>query len=41
MFGKNAAAAGGFPANLNLSNLDGTNGFKLSGGRPVNARASR
>ena len=30
VFGKDTAA-GGFPANLELSSLDGTNGFRLSG----------
>ena len=31
VFGKNTATAGAFPANLELSTLDGTTGFKLSG----------
>ena len=31
VFGKDTAAAGNFPANLELSTLDGTTGFKLSG----------
>ena len=31
MFGKDTATAGNFPANLDLSSLDGTTGFKLSG----------
>ncbi|MGH8564946.1 MAG: hypothetical protein ACREXW_13030 [Gammaproteobacteria bacterium] len=31
MFGKDTATAGAFPANINLSTLDGTNGFRLSG----------
>ena len=33
VFGKNTATAGAFPANLNLANLNGTTGFKLSGVR--------
>ena len=31
VFGKDTATAGDFPANLELSSLDGTTGFKLSG----------
>ena len=31
VFGKDTATAGNFPANLELSSLDGTTGFKLSG----------
>ena len=31
VFGRNAAVDGGFPLNVQLSNLDGTNGFTLSG----------
>ena len=41
VFGKDTAAAGNFPANLELSRLDGTTGFKLSGRRPVMFRAAR
>ena len=31
VFGRNTAQTGPFPASLNLSSLDGTNGFRLSG----------
>ena len=31
VFGRNTARTGPFPASLNLSNLDGTNGFRLNG----------
>ena len=31
MFGQDTATAGNFPANLQLSSLKGTTGFKLSG----------
>ena len=31
MFGKDTATAGNFPANIELANLNGTTGFKLSG----------
>ncbi|MFH0342818.1 MAG: calcium-binding protein [Chromatiales bacterium] len=31
VFGKDTATAGNFPANIELSSLDGTTGFKLSG----------
>jgi hypothetical protein len=30
VFGRNTAQTGPFPASLNLSTLDGTNGFRLS-----------
>ena len=35
------AALAAFPANINLGALDGTNGFRLSGSRPVTNLASR
>ena len=31
VFGRNTGQTGPFPASLNLSNLDGTNGFRLNG----------
>ena len=31
VFGRNTARTGAFPASLDLSDLDGTNGFRLSG----------
>ena len=31
VFGRNTAQTGSFPASLNLSSLDGTNGFRLNG----------
>ena len=32
VFGRNTVQSGPFPASLNLSDLDGTNGFRLNGG---------
>ena len=40
VFGKNAATAGAFPANLD-SHLSGTNGFKLTGVAAGEPRVSR
>ena len=33
VFGRNTGQTGPFPASLDLSTLDGTNGFRLNGGR--------
>ena len=41
VFGRNTAQSGPFPASLDLSALDGTNGFRLNGVAAGDARASR
>ena len=41
VFGRNTAQTGPFPASLNLSDLDGTNGFRLNGVAARTARAWR